>query len=124
MLTAAEVKHAKLGRHADGDGLYLMVRSKGARSWVLRTQINGKRQDFGLGSAALVSLKKARAKAAELRATLKSGEEVGPRASAPMGPEAPALSSEVAKLPPIRIATFAPVFKDPHFVEMDPFGSK
>lgn len=82
MLTAAEVKHAKLGRHADGDGLYLMVRSKGARSWVLRTQVNGKRQDFGLGSATLVSLKKARAKAAELRAKLKSGEEVGPRAQA------------------------------------------
>jgi integrase len=83
MLTAIEVKNAKLGRHADGDGLYLMVRSKGARSWVLRTQVNGKRQDFGLGSAASVTLAKARAKAADLRATLKSGEEVGPRVRAP-----------------------------------------
>lgn len=82
MLTAVEVKNAKLGRHADGGGLYLMVRSKGARSWVLRTQVKGKRQDFGLGSAATVSLAKARAKAAELRATLKSGEEVGPRVPA------------------------------------------
>lgn len=79
MLTAIEVKNAKLGRHADGGGLYLMVRSKGARSWVLRAQVNGKRQDFGLGSAASVPLAKARAKAADLRATLKSGEEVGPR---------------------------------------------
>jgi integrase len=79
MLTALEVKHAKLGRHADGEGLYLVVRSKGARSWVLRTQVNGKRQDFGLGSAATVSLTKARAKAEELRAKLKSGQEIEPR---------------------------------------------
>lgn len=80
MLTAVEVRHAEIGRHADGGGLYLVVRSKSARSWVLRTQVNGKRQDFGLGSAASVSLAKARAKAADLRATLKSGEVVGPRA--------------------------------------------
>ncbi|HEX8222791.1 MAG TPA: integrase arm-type DNA-binding domain-containing protein [Allosphingosinicella sp.] len=79
MLTALEVKHAKLGRHADGEGLYLVVRSKGARSWVLRTQVNRKRQDFGLGSAATVSLTKARAKAEELRAKLKSGQEIEPR---------------------------------------------
>lgn len=79
MLTVLEVTHAKPGRHADGEGLYLVVRSKNARSWVLRTQVNGKRQDFGLGSAAKVSLTKARAKAAELRASLKSGEEVGTR---------------------------------------------
>lgn len=51
-LTALEVKHAKPGRHADGRGLYLMVRESGSRSWVLRTQIAGKRQDLGLGSAA------------------------------------------------------------------------
>jgi integrase len=80
VLTAIEVRNAKPGRHADGGGLYLMVRPSGSRSWVLRAQVDGKRQDFGLGSAAVVSLVQARAKAAELRAKLKTGEEIGPRA--------------------------------------------
>lgn len=79
MLTPLEVKHAKPGRHADGKGLYLMVRPSGSRSWVLRAQVDGKRQDFGLGSAAVVTLAEVRTKAAALRASLKSGEEVAPR---------------------------------------------
>lgn len=83
MLTAIGVKNAKPGRHSDGGGLYLMVRPSGSRSWVLRAQVDGKRQDFGLGSAAAVSLAEARTKAAELRAKFKSGEEIRPRAPAP-----------------------------------------
>ncbi len=51
--------------HADGRGLYLLVSDGGSRSWVLRTQVDGERQDLGLGSAAKLSL--ARAKACELR---------------------------------------------------------
>ena len=82
MLTAIEVKNAKPGRHADGGGLYLMVRPSGSRSWVLRAQVGGKRQDFGLGSAAVVSLAQARIKSAELRAKLKRGEELHPRVPA------------------------------------------
>jgi hypothetical protein len=31
--------------------LYLLVKPSGAKSWVLRVQHNGQRQDFGLGSA-------------------------------------------------------------------------
>src|SRR5688500_16172340 len=49
-LTIAQVKNAKPGRHADGKGLYLLVKPSGSKSWVLRDQHNGKRQDFGLGS--------------------------------------------------------------------------
>jgi integrase len=78
MLTAIGVKNAKPGRHADGDGLYLLVRPTGSRSWVLRAQVDGRRQDFGLGSAIVVSLGQARKKAAELRAKLRSGEEIRP----------------------------------------------
>lgn len=81
MLTALAVKNAKPGRHADSGGLYLMVRPTGSRSWVLRAQVSGKRQDLGLGSAAVVSLAEARAKAAELRNKLKSGEGVAARGS-------------------------------------------
>jgi len=78
MLTAISVKNAKPGRHSDGGGLYLMVRPTGSRSWILRAQLNRKRQDFGLGSASVVTLAEARAKAAELRSKLKRGEEIRP----------------------------------------------
>lgn len=75
-LTALRVKNAKPGRYADGQGLYLLVRDSGSRSWVLRTQIDGKRQDLGLGSAVRLSLAQARTQASELRARVKSGENV------------------------------------------------
>lgn len=73
-LTALQVKNAKPGRHADGRGLYLLVREGGSRSWVLRTQVDGKRRDVGLGSTARVSL----AQAVELRSRLLNGEEIRP----------------------------------------------
>ena len=82
-LTALRVKNAKPGRHADGQGLYLLVRTSGSRSWVLRTQIDGKRQDLGLGSAGRLSLAQARTKAAELRARVQSGEDVRAKPSLP-----------------------------------------
>lgn len=52
-LTVAGVKAAKPGRHADGQGLYLLVKPTGARSWLLRVQYMGKRRDIGLGSVDL-----------------------------------------------------------------------
>lgn len=78
-LTALGVKNAKVGRHADGQGLYLLVRKSGSRSWVLRTQIDGKRQDLGLGPVSRVTLSQARAKASELRDKVKAGEDVRPK---------------------------------------------
>lgn len=51
MLTVKRIEHAKPGRHADGDGLYLLVKPSGSKSWVLRVQHNGRRHDFGLGAA-------------------------------------------------------------------------
>jgi integrase len=47
-LTPLEVKNAKPGRHADGEGLYLLVKETGARSWVLRYMIAGRSRDLGL----------------------------------------------------------------------------
>ena len=49
-LTALAVKNAKTGKHGDGEGLYLMVKPSGAKSWVLRIQADGKRRDIGLGT--------------------------------------------------------------------------
>jgi len=52
-LTAIGIKTAKPGRHGDGDGLYLLVKPTGARSWLLRVQVDGQRRDIGLGSVDL-----------------------------------------------------------------------
>ncbi len=49
-LTAIKIKSATPGRHADGDGLYLIVRDTGSRQWLLRIQADGKRRDLGLGT--------------------------------------------------------------------------
>ncbi|MDB5711442.1 MAG: site-specific integrase [Sphingomonas bacterium] len=79
-LTSLQVKNAKVGRHADGRGLYLVVREGGSKAWVLRAQIAGARRDLGLGSAATLTLAAARGKAADMRARLKAGEEIRPKA--------------------------------------------
>lgn len=53
MLTVRKIAHAKPGRHSDGNGLYLLVKPSGSKSWVLRVQHNGCRRDFGLGTAVI-----------------------------------------------------------------------
>lgn len=78
-LTANEVKAAlgKPGTYSDGDGLFLKVSPTGGASWLLRVQHEGKRRDIGLGSAKLVTLASARAKAAEARkATREDGRDL------------------------------------------------
>jgi len=92
-LTMIGIKSAKVGRHPDGDGLYLLVKATGARSWLLRVQVEGKRRDIGLGSVDLtgkrdpaeedvpilirrrLSLAEAREKAAILRRFAKAGRD-------------------------------------------------
>jgi len=67
-LSSVKVKNlSKAGRYTDGNGLYLVVDPSGAKRWVLRTVIKGKRTDLGLGSISLVSLAEAREEAAKLR---------------------------------------------------------
>lgn len=94
-LTALSVKNAKAGRHADGEGLYLLVKPTGAKAWLLRVQVDSKRRDIGLGSVdtspratgkgeaspivipilqrKVLTLAEAREKAAMLRVAAKSG---------------------------------------------------
>lgn len=65
-LTALKVKAlATKGAYEDGDGLRLIVRDSGSKSWVLRYQVGGKRRDLGLGGYPGVSLQEARALAQE-----------------------------------------------------------
>jgi integrase len=68
-LTANEAKAALAspGSYQDGDGLFLKVSKGKGASWVVRVQHEGKRRDYYLGSARLVTLAEARAKAAEHR---------------------------------------------------------
>lgn len=72
-LTARTVANAKPGRHADGNGLHLVVDSTGARRWLLRLVVGNRRIDLGLGGAAYVSLADARAEARRLRAIARAG---------------------------------------------------
>lgn len=74
-LTALKVKNAKPGRHVDGRGLCLLVKDGGARTWVLRMQKDGRRRDYGLGSALDVSLAEARESAAALRRQVREGAD-------------------------------------------------
>lgn len=76
-LTATKVKAlSKPGRHADGDGLYLLIKPDGRKTWTFLWTRNGKRREMGLGSLtgiAPVSLALAREKADHVRAILARG---------------------------------------------------
>ncbi len=75
-LTAVQVKSLKAsGRYSDGDGLMLVIGNDGSRKWVLRVQADGKRRDFGLGSAVDVGLAHARKAAADVRAMVRAGRD-------------------------------------------------
>jgi integrase len=69
------VRSKKAGFHADGGGLYLQVSESGARSWILRTLVHGKRRDIGLGGWPIVSLAEARDKALALRKVARRGAD-------------------------------------------------
>jgi len=76
-LTARFVPAAPPGRHTDGGGLYLIVDPGGARRWMMRLTIRGtgRRREYGLGSAHIVSLAEARARAAEYRILAHRGKD-------------------------------------------------
>jgi hypothetical protein len=59
--------------YADGNGLYLKVDSSGSKRWILRTVVQGKRRDIGLGSCTEISLLEARARAWRLRRIARQG---------------------------------------------------
>jgi Arm DNA-binding domain/Phage integrase central domain len=66
VLSAKKVERVKAkGRYADGTmpGLYLQVSDSGAKSWLLRYEIDGRKRWMGLGSASVFSLKEARERA-------------------------------------------------------------
>ena len=73
-LSAAFVRTATTpGRYCDGHGLYLLVLPSGARCWVQRLVIHGRRRELGLGGFPLVSLAEARETAFANRKLARSG---------------------------------------------------
>ena len=75
-LTARTVETLKeVGRHSDGDNLYLVVSESGARRWTFFYRFGGKRKEMGLGSASSgqVSLLEARKKALAARKLIQDG---------------------------------------------------
>jgi integrase len=93
-LTALAVKAAtKPGSYQDGEGLMLVVKPSGSRSWLVRVQVDGKRRDFGLGSASVFTLAQAREKAAAIRLACKEGQD-------------PVAERRAAKLARLTIPTF------------------
>ena len=75
-LTAQNVKVAPVGRHGDGDGLYLLVRSKEVAFWVFRYTRGGRMREMGLGRArgnGKVDLADARQRVRELRDVIRKG---------------------------------------------------
>lgn len=62
-----------VGRHSDGNGLYLRISSDGGKRWVFRYRWGDKIQDKGLGSATTVTLKEARDAAEGARKQLRAG---------------------------------------------------
>jgi integrase len=78
MLTKKRVERLKtVGRHACGlvRGLYLQVSDSGAKSWILRYQLNNAGHEMGLGSAADFTLKEARERARAARQLLADGRD-------------------------------------------------
>jgi integrase len=72
-LSARKVVTASEGKYEDGKGLRLVVSSTGARKWVFRFTLNGKRREMGLGSFPTVSLERARILAQEARVKIFDG---------------------------------------------------
>lgn len=68
-------KLSKPGLHAVGGlpGLCLQITERGARTWILRTIVGGKRCEIGLGGYAELALGDARERARELRSHIRAG---------------------------------------------------
>jgi integrase len=69
---AAE-KLKRVGRHADGGGLYLSVSKSGSRSWVFIWARDHRKREMGLGPFPTVSLASARDRAARCRKQVADG---------------------------------------------------
>lgn len=76
-MSPIELKRLEAGDHAVGGvaGLMLIVKESGAKNWILRVTIAGRRRELGLGPYPEVSLADARRRAAEDREAVRLGRD-------------------------------------------------
>ena len=76
-LTARKAATAAPGRYSDGGGtgLMLYVSEGGARNWIQRVTIHGKRREIGLGGLPLVTLAEARDAAIDIKRAVAQGRD-------------------------------------------------
>lgn len=73
-LTDLKIKSLnKVGRHSDGNSLYLKVSRIGKKSWSCRFLHNGKTFEMGLGTYPAISLREARRKRSEIQLEVARG---------------------------------------------------
>lgn len=75
-LTAVQIRAPLApGKYHDGGGLglYLLVKPSGARSWMQRIIVHGRRRELGLGSPPVVTLARAREVALENKRLVRDG---------------------------------------------------
>jgi hypothetical protein len=69
-LSDKAVQAADVGKHADGEGLTLVVKDNGTRVWWFRYRFGGKEKTLSIGKYPLINLKDARERAFEARKLL------------------------------------------------------
>ena len=70
-----KVATARPGKYEDGYGLRLVVSKSGAKKWVLRYILHGRRREMGLGSYPSVGLADARALALKCKRQVAKGSD-------------------------------------------------
>lgn len=70
-LNQMKAKNLGQGKHADGQGLWLVKKNKASGKWILRLVVGSKRREMGLGRWPDVSIGEARTRAEGARKTLR-----------------------------------------------------
>ncbi|MBO0494520.1 integrase arm-type DNA-binding domain-containing protein [Pseudomonas sp. Marseille-Q1929] len=100
------------GTYEDGDGLRLVVKPTGRKSWLLRFQLAGRRREMGLGSFPEVSLKKARQDASAKRSQLSDG--IDPLAARDIERAAQREAQRANEAKQLKFETLATEYRDAH----------
>lgn len=119
LLSAVECRTLGDGKHADGAGLFLVVRGM-SRAWVLRyTSPDGRRREYGLGKLDKVSLKQARDAAAGARVKVSRGIDPVAEKEALRAAEA-VNRAAAAQQKTVERATLRRVLRDYHAKHVEP----
>ena len=100
------------GTYEDGDGLRLVVKPTGRKSWLLRFQLAGRRREMGLGSFPEVSLKKARQDASAKRSQLRDG--IDPLAARDVERATQREAQRASEAKQLKFETLATEYRDAH----------